>query len=245
MATFKECDFWRVQCCIWRHFSCRMSGCATGAGAKCAKLPTLFDWLKWCLSQMISFGRGRCNAPGGFRCSAMCAKRNTLWECHIIWQAQYLAMFRQVSNGILRGTRIWSTGNSSRVQDQLRNVQNNYAACICFAAALADGTVVTWEDLKYSCMLSFSHSFHSFFYSFFYSVILSFIDSFSHSLHSLHSFFTSFLPSFHPSLRLSFVDFFLAKFQHITIPKKVIFVLVVTSFPNLPVPFHPFPATIW
>ena len=204
MATFKECDFWRVQCCIWRHFSCRMSGCATGAGAKCAKLPTLFDWLKWCLSQMISFGRGRCNAPGGFRCSAMCAKRNTLWECHIIWQAQYLAMFRQVSNGILRGTRIWSTGNSSRVQDQLRNVQNNYAACICFAAALADGTVVTWEDLKYSCMLSFSHSFiHSFIQSFFHSLILSAIPcipcipsllpSFLHSI--LHCAFHSLISS--------------------------------------------------
>ena len=35
-------------------------------------------------------------------------------------------------------------GDSSRVQDRLRNVQKAYATEFAFAAILADGTIVTW-----------------------------------------------------------------------------------------------------
>ena len=37
-------------------------------------------------------------------------------------------------------------GDSSRVQDQLRNVQQISSTNSAFAAILADGTVVTWGD---------------------------------------------------------------------------------------------------
>ena len=37
-------------------------------------------------------------------------------------------------------------GDSSRVQDQLRNVQQICSTMRSFAATLADGTVVTWGD---------------------------------------------------------------------------------------------------
>lgn len=41
-------------------------------------------------------------------------------------------------------------GDSSEVQDQLRNVQSIYATNKAFAAILADGTVVTWGDAETS-----------------------------------------------------------------------------------------------
>jgi len=37
-------------------------------------------------------------------------------------------------------------GNSTAVQDQLRNVQQVHATSGAFAAILSDGTVVTWGD---------------------------------------------------------------------------------------------------
>ena len=37
-------------------------------------------------------------------------------------------------------------GDSSAVQDQLRNVQQVHATGVAFAAILADGSVVTWGD---------------------------------------------------------------------------------------------------
>ena len=37
-------------------------------------------------------------------------------------------------------------GDSSRVQDQLRNVQQICGTAYAFAAILADGTVVTWGN---------------------------------------------------------------------------------------------------
>ena len=40
-------------------------------------------------------------------------------------------------------------GDSSRVQDQLRNVQQICGAYFAFAAILADGSVVTWGDPEY------------------------------------------------------------------------------------------------
>ena len=39
-----------------------------------------------------------------------------------------------------------SGGDSSAVQDQLRNVQQVHATGLAFAAILADGSVVTWGD---------------------------------------------------------------------------------------------------
>lgn len=39
-------------------------------------------------------------------------------------------------------------GDSSGVQDQLRNAQSIYATNKAFAAILADGTVVTWGDAE-------------------------------------------------------------------------------------------------
>ena len=40
-------------------------------------------------------------------------------------------------------------GDSSRVQDQLRNVQQISGTDRAFAAILADGSVVTWGDLGF------------------------------------------------------------------------------------------------
>ena len=40
-------------------------------------------------------------------------------------------------------------GDSPRVQDLLRNVQQIYATHYAFAAILADGTVVTWGNPEY------------------------------------------------------------------------------------------------
>ena len=37
-------------------------------------------------------------------------------------------------------------GDSSAVQDQLRNTQQVHATSFAFAAILADGSVVTWGD---------------------------------------------------------------------------------------------------
>jgi len=65
--------------------------------------------------------------------------------------SQYLPPFAAIreDGSVVTWGNKFNGGDSSAVQDQLRNVQQVHATRRAFAAILADGSVVTWGEESY------------------------------------------------------------------------------------------------
>ena len=91
----------------------------------------------------------------GTKLGRECTKSPWSWpratlQCMSQIQACYLAFAGILGDGsVITWGSVYDGGDSSSVQDQLKNVQQIQASYASFAANLGDGSVVTWGAAEY------------------------------------------------------------------------------------------------